>query len=196
MMARVAVTSSTVACSARRPGRPVTRSVLDALGMTSKHSAPTHHTMMSSSTEASASSSRWVYWARPGPMLVQVVGEGPLQPVEGLGPLDPDGAEVAHVEGDGAVAAGPVLGQRAVRVAERHVPAPERHHLGVQGPVGGVERRGAQGHRGEASAAGATGRSGSGGGASGPEGGQALDVRRRHLDVGPRRAPARRAGRR
>ena len=31
--------------------------------------APTHHTMMSSSTDPSASSSRWVYWARPGAIL-------------------------------------------------------------------------------------------------------------------------------
>ena len=30
-----------------------------------------HHTMRSSSTEASASSSRWVYWARPGAILAR-----------------------------------------------------------------------------------------------------------------------------
>ena len=39
--------------------------------MTSKRSSATHHTMMSSVTEASASSSRWVYWARPGPILAR-----------------------------------------------------------------------------------------------------------------------------
>ena len=45
-----------------------TRAVLEALGITSKTSSSTHHTMMSSTTEPSASSRRWVYWARPGPM--------------------------------------------------------------------------------------------------------------------------------
>ena len=59
---RDAVTSSP-------PIASTTRSVLEALGMTSKRSSSTHHTMMSSSTEASSGSSRWVYWARPGPIL-------------------------------------------------------------------------------------------------------------------------------
>ncbi len=64
-MARVAVTSSP-------PGRAaITRPVLDALGITSKVWSSTHHTMMSSTTEASSESSRWVYWARPGPILAR-----------------------------------------------------------------------------------------------------------------------------
>ncbi len=49
----------------RRPWPRRTRSVLEALGMTSKRSSATHQTMMSSTTEPS-SSSRWVYCARPG----------------------------------------------------------------------------------------------------------------------------------
>ena len=62
MIARLGVTSSP-------PMAATTRSVLEALGMTSNTSSATHHTMMSSSTEASDSSSRWVYWARPGAIL-------------------------------------------------------------------------------------------------------------------------------
>jgi hypothetical protein len=87
--------------------------------------------MMSSSTEAS------------GPTrldLVEIVGERRLELLERLGALDPHGTQVAHVEGDGLVATGPVLGQRPVGIAERHVPTAERHHLGVQDSVGIVER--------------------------------------------------------
>ena len=43
------------------PSASRTLAVFDALGMTSNASSRTHHTMMSSSTDASASSSRWVY---------------------------------------------------------------------------------------------------------------------------------------
>src|SRR5690606_7184603 len=39
------------------------------LGMTSNRSSATHHTMMSSTTDASSGSSRCVYWVRPGPIL-------------------------------------------------------------------------------------------------------------------------------
>src|SRR5690606_27681344 len=46
-----------------------TRAVFEALGMTSKRSSATHQTMMSSTTEASSGSSRWVYCVRPGPIL-------------------------------------------------------------------------------------------------------------------------------
>ena len=72
--------------------------------------------------------------------LVQVVGQRDLERVERTGTEDPNGAEVADVERHGPVAAGAVLGQRAVGIVERHVPAAERHHLGVQGAVRGVER--------------------------------------------------------
>src|SRR5439155_16411 len=61
MTARDAVTS-------RPPSTACTRSVFDALGMTSNCSSSSHHTMMSSSTEPS-SSSRCVYCARPGAIL-------------------------------------------------------------------------------------------------------------------------------
>ena len=73
--------------------------------------------------------------------LAEVVGQRPLQPVDGVGALDPHGAEVADVEDDGVVPAGPVLGERAGRVGQRHVPAAERHHLGARGR-GGRRRAG------------------------------------------------------
>ena len=43
----------------------------------------------------------------------QVVGEGGLEPVEGVGTLHPDGAQVAHVEDHRVLPAGPVLGDGA-----------------------------------------------------------------------------------
>src|SRR5271166_1991113 len=63
--------TATIARSAvvsRPPMAATTRAVFEALGITSKRSSATHHTMMSSVTEPS-SASRWVYWARPGPIL-------------------------------------------------------------------------------------------------------------------------------
>ena len=58
----------------RPPITARTRSVLEAFGITSNTAVSPpldgcHHTMMSSSTDASASSRRWVYWARPGPIF-------------------------------------------------------------------------------------------------------------------------------
>ena len=81
-------------------GRHAPGAVFEALGMTSKRSSATHHTMMSSSTEPS-SSSRWVYWARPGPIRRRSLVRVRCRSVEGVRALDPDGAEVAHVEGHG-----------------------------------------------------------------------------------------------
>ena len=73
--------------------------------------------MMSSSTEASSSSSRWVYWARPGPILVEVVGERALEPVEGVGRRSTRTVpRWLTSNATAARAARPVLGQRAVRV--------------------------------------------------------------------------------
>ena len=75
-----------------RRRRRRTRSVFDALGITSNRGSPSssgcHHTMMSSSTEASSASSRCVYWARPGADLAEVVGQLPLQRVERVGAFD------------------------------------------------------------------------------------------------------------
>ncbi len=56
------------------PSASTTRAVFDAFGITSNTAGPSpsagcHHTMMSSSTDASASSNRWVYCARPGAIL-------------------------------------------------------------------------------------------------------------------------------
>ena len=85
-----------------------TRSVFDALGITSNTSAPVvvagcHHTMMSSSTEPSASSSRWVYWARPGAILPRSLVSAACSAVERSVTVDPHRAEVGHVEHDGVV---------------------------------------------------------------------------------------------
>ena len=63
MIARVAVTSSPT------PSAPTTRDVFEAFGITSKRVSSTHHTMMSSSTDASSASSRCVYCVRPGAIL-------------------------------------------------------------------------------------------------------------------------------
>ena len=127
------------------PMAACTRSVLEAFGITSKASgSPSsrgcHHTMMSSSTEASESSSRWVYCARPGPILSRSLHRARLQPVVGTGALDAHRAEVRDVEHDGAVAAGEMLGDRARRVLERHLPPAERHHARAQLAVDCVER--------------------------------------------------------
>ena len=98
-----------------------TRSVFDALGITSKTfdaSSPSpgcHHTMMSSSTEPSASSSRWVYCARPGATLARSFDSAVLQGRPARRRRRPHRAEVGHVEHDGVVAAGEVLGDRAGR---------------------------------------------------------------------------------
>ena len=77
----------------------------------------------------------------PGADLAEVVGERPLQPVEGVGALDAHRAEVGDVEHDGRAGGSEVLGDRAGRVLERHLPAAERHHPGAERPVDGVERR-------------------------------------------------------
>ena len=95
---------------------------------TSPSSPGCHHTMMSSSTEPSASSSRWVYWARPGPILPRSLDSTPCSVSRASGTGDLDGAEVRDVEHHGGRPAGQVLGERAGRVLERHLPAPERHH--------------------------------------------------------------------
>ena len=95
---------------------------------------------MSSVTEPS-SSSRCVYCARPGRDAAQVVAERALQVLEGGRALDPDGAQVADVEGHGGLAAGPVLGHRAPRIGQRHLPTAEGDHLGAERHVGRVERR-------------------------------------------------------
>ena len=60
-------TTARPAVASAPPIAASTREVLDALGMTSNRSAATHQTMMSSATDPS-SASRWVYWARPGPI--------------------------------------------------------------------------------------------------------------------------------
>ena len=106
----------------------------------------THHTMMSSSTDPSASSRRWVYCARPGAMRPRSLVRVRWRRSKASGPADPHRAQVADVEHHRPGAAGAVLGQGARRVGERHLPAAEGDHLGPQVPVGLVERRPAE-HR-------------------------------------------------
>ena len=70
---------------------------------------------------------------------VQVVGQRVLQGVVGAGAADLDLAEVREVEDADGLAHGAVLGQGAL-VLDRHVPAGEGAHLGVEAAVDGVER--------------------------------------------------------
>ena len=122
--ARVSVTSAP-------PMAPRTRSVFEALGMTSNESSRTHHTMMSSSTDAS-SSSRCVYWARPTPILPRSFVNVVCNRSMSVGTRDPHRAEVADVERDSVGAARHVLGERARRVREGHRPAAEVDELGAE----------------------------------------------------------------
>ncbi len=133
------------------PTAATTRSVLEALGITSNRDDPPsssgcHHTMMSSSTDASSASRRWVYWARPGPILPRSLVSCCCSVVEGRGAIDPDGAEVRHVEHDGITTTGEVLGDRSGRVLERHLPATEGHHAGAELTMDCVERRALERH--------------------------------------------------
>ena len=139
----------------------VTRSVLEALGMTSKVCVvdPPHDDVVEHRGVLLVEQVGVLGPAGPDP--AQVVGQGVLEPIQGGRPRHPHGAQVADVEGHRRVAAGPVLGQGAVGVAQGHVPAPELDQLGPEGPVFGVEGRGAQGHRARLA-------SQSGGGAMGP----------------------------
>ena len=52
------------------------------------------------------------------------------------GAVQPDGAEVAHVEDHGVLAAGAVLGERPVRIGQRHLPAAELDQLCTELAVG------------------------------------------------------------
>ena len=104
--------------------------------MTSKTSSASHQTMMSSTTEPSASSSRWVYWARPGATLRRSLVSSRCRRVEGVGALDPDRAQVAHVEGHRRRSRQARCSAIVpVRVGERHQPAAEPHQLGPEGAV-------------------------------------------------------------
>ncbi len=70
----------------------------------------------------------------------EVVGEGVLEAVQGVGALDPHRAEVRHVEDHRVVAAGHVLVEGAGWVGDGHLPAAEGHHLRPQFAVDRVER--------------------------------------------------------
>ena len=123
------------------PMADTTRSVLEALGITSKTSSSTHQTMMSSTTEASSSSRRWVYWARPGPMRRRSLDSETWSRSNASGTLDPHRAQMAHVEGHRPCPTGPVLGQRPVRIGQRHLPPAELDQLGSETAVGSDQGR-------------------------------------------------------
>jgi hypothetical protein len=75
-----------------------------------------------------------------GADLGQVVAQRGLQSGEAVPAFDPDGPEVGDVEHDRTVATGEVLGDRAARVLERHLPSPEWHHLRPGRAVHAAER--------------------------------------------------------
>ncbi len=103
--------------------------------MTSNTSSAIHQTMMSSATDPSIGIEQVGVLGAPRCDLAQVIGELALQGVEGVGALQADRPQVAHVEGHRRTPARPVLGQRACGVGERHQPAPETHQLGPEGAV-------------------------------------------------------------
>ena len=102
--------------------------------------APTHHTMMSSTTCASSGSSRWVYCARPGPMRSRSLVNAHCSVGERAGAVHAHRAEVRHVEHHRVLAARAVLLEHA-GVLDGHLPPAERHHAGAERAVLGVEQR-------------------------------------------------------
>ena len=71
--------------------------------------------------------------------LAKIVRQRRLQPIKRVVTGDPNGAEVRDVEDDRVLPARKMFVDRA-RVLERHVPAAERHHLGVERTMDRVER--------------------------------------------------------
>ena len=69
----------------RAPGRCWRRSASRRRRRRRRPSPGCHHTMMSSSTEPSASSSRWVYWARPGAILPRSLVSAAAGTLDGVG---------------------------------------------------------------------------------------------------------------
>ena len=78
--------------------------------------------------------------------LVEVVRQRVLQRLEHVGPVTAHRAEVADVKDHGVVATREVLGDRARRVLQRHLPAAEGDDLRAQFDVKIVEIRTAVGH--------------------------------------------------
>ena len=89
------------------------------------------------------SSSRCVYWARPGAILPRSLVSAAAARSSASPTLDPHGAEVADVERDGCGAAGPVLGERAGRV--RRAACPSRRRRRAWRRARGARRRAASG---------------------------------------------------
>ncbi len=95
--------------------------------------------MMSSATDASVSSSRWVYWARPGPILARSLVSVACSRSQRARALDAHRAQVADVEDDAVLAAGQMLGDGALRVGQRHFPPAEAEPSSAsRAAVGGV----------------------------------------------------------
>jgi hypothetical protein len=115
--------------------------VFEALGMTSNSVGEIHHTMMSSITPP-RSLHRCVYWARPGSIFGQIVGEGALQFLEGTVTNAPYGAQVGDVKDHAVIATGEVFGDSSRAVTERHGPAPKGNDLGPQRHVRVVRDQG------------------------------------------------------
>ena len=96
--------------------------------------------MMSSTTEPSASSNRWVYWTRPGAIRRRSLLNVPWSTPSASDPPNSRPPQVAHIEQGGGPTTRRVLRQGASRITDRHIPATELHHAGTQGPVDGVQR--------------------------------------------------------
>ena len=92
---------------------------------------------MSSTTEPSASSNRWVYWTRPGAIRRRSLLNAPWSTPSAS---ELEGPQVAHIEQGGGPTTLRVLRQGAYRITDRHIPFTERHHAGTQGPVDRVQR--------------------------------------------------------
>ena len=125
MMPRAAVVSSP-----RWPLRP--GAVLEALGITSK-------TLVGEPPDDDVVDHRAVGVVEEvgvlGPARRRSGGgrwTAALQAVEGVGALDPHRAQMAHIEDDRILAAGPVLGQRPLAVGQRHLPSTELDQFGPQ----------------------------------------------------------------
>ena len=70
----------------------------------------------------------------------QVIAEGGLDCVPCVRPPEIEAAEMTHVEQGCARTACCMLGQRAHRIADRHLPSTEGDHPGAEATVDGIQR--------------------------------------------------------
>ena len=116
-----------------------TRAVFEALGMTSKRSPSTHHTMMSSATEPSLGRAGGCTGPGPGRSCRRSLVSAAWRRSKAPGPSTRTVPRWLTSKATAPVPAGPVLGHGARRVGEGHLPAAELHHLG-RGARAGDER--------------------------------------------------------